>query len=264
VCACPDWSHRQDQLQVARALLLAADSLVAHGREQWQQGKETREVMSTVDQATKCTERCRGIAQGLATSHTHDLSALPQTQRQSSSAQMQIDGAVETRDKQMLPPQLALTEVHLHCLRCDVEEQANSAPLSSILDQVEGVVSAATLDDIANVCIAAAQQHPSIVCRALKLALGEELNLQMQQEIPSLRSYGKISDIIQRLVTHTQRLPESTASEQTLHFLKKARDIVKRSDSAYPATEVITCHACVHLPTETVLVATDSWRHMTT
>jgi hypothetical protein len=174
---------------------------------------------------------------------------------------MQIDGAVETRDKQMLPPQLALTEVHLHCLRCDVEEQANSAPLSSILDQVEGVVSAATLDDIANVCIAAAQQHPSIVCRALKLALGEELNLQMQQEIPSLRSYGKI---IQRLVTHTQRLPESTASEQTLHFLKKARDIVKRSDSAYPATEVITCHACVHLPTETVLVATDSWRHMTT
>ena len=57
-------------------------------------------------------------------------------------------------------------------------------------------------------------------CHAIKLALGETLKQQAEQEIPSLRSYDRSAMLIRELLTAIQ---DTDSEEEMLRTLQKER-----------------------------------------
>jgi len=72
-------------------------------------------------------------------------------------------------------------------------------------------------------------------CHAIKLALGETLKQQAEQEIPSLRSYDRSAMLIRELLTAIQ---DTDSEEEMLRTLQKARQHVIKSEGGYPPVEV--------------------------
>ena len=110
-------------MQIARSYLLAVESLVAQGRDQWQHGQDERDIISNITQAMKYAKQCRAIVKCPATKLAQDSTVVNDA---SSSESIQFNSDNDSCDTEQLLLRLLVVEAQLHCLHCDVNQKEDS------------------------------------------------------------------------------------------------------------------------------------------
>ena len=248
LCSSLKESERYD---MAYSMLLAADSMLQHATDMHRHGKQSAEVIAKIEQALKCIARCRqnltmlpavetnieNVLQASADDSTVGSDSLPISRTNCVGDVINNDTCLKKEEK--LLPLLVIAECQALCLRCDVNRTLDEQGLNSLLEAAAQLKAADAKNyvNIAGVLTDSAMRHPTVTCRALKMALGVLINEQSEQSITTLRSYDQIAAVLRTLITNTEELLD--ASPQVLQLLKRGRQLIQESGGSYPPQE---CH----------------------
>lgn len=154
-------------------LMLGADALLAHAKRAWQSGAEGEGVVSSIERALSCVQRCRSLMARAPPGSL--LLTAPATSMDVVSEGVEssiiVNSSATTEDKGL--PHLATMECRLRCLLIDVTQKEDEDSLKSILHAAEQLetANARTFLNIYDALSTSALKHPALACHTIKLAV---------------------------------------------------------------------------------------------